>query len=291
MKKKVKYLLIISFLFLGFIPKVLADDNIIDFTKKGEINITFKELQTNDLLPDIEIKLYQVATISLNNNNIDYKLSKGFTNCHNNFDLTSENLISNLKTCMIESDTINYLQTTNKDGKVTFDNLELGLYMAVQNNKIEGYSTFSSFLIKIPETIDNKWIYKIEAKPKTDIFKTMELKVQKMWFNMYYDIPDKITVALMKDEEIIQTAELGNFNDWTYTFKDIPKYDSYIVKELDVPKGFKVVYRDYSNVYLIVNIDYLAQTGQNIILIIIFGFLGLILITLGLILTKRKKYE
>ena len=108
---------------------------------------------------------------------------------------------------------------------------------------------------------------------------------------MYYEIPDKITVALMKNDEILKTAELGNHNNWTYMFKDIEKYDSYKFVELDVTDGFKVVYRDYLDVYMIINIDYLAQTGQNLILMVTLSCIGLIFIVVGIYLNKRKKYE
>jgi len=293
MLKKINFMFLILGVFLSFIPIVLADDNnLIDLSRKGEITITLQGATHETPLEGIEIKLYQIATLDIENNNIKFNYLDGFSSCTVDLNnLNKKNIASDLENCRQENETTSFSKKTNYEGKVKFTNLSLGLYLAMQVNQIEGYSTFDSFLIMIPENIDNKYNYNVDATPKTDIFKTMELKVQKMWFNMYYPIPEKITVALMKDDEIIQTAELGNHNNWTYTFKDIPKYDSYKVIELDVPEGFKVVYREYSNVYMIINIDYLAQTGQNVILIVMLSCIGIMLIIIGLICQKRKKYE
>ena len=289
--KKIKYLLITIFMFLSFIPQVFANNNEINLSKKGTITITLNELETNKPLEGVNIKLYKVASLGIKDNNLNYTYEKGFLNCSSNLSNLNNLNSKDIENCLIEKDSINQIKTTNKSGKVEFLGLDLGLYLAVQENKLEGYSTFDSFLITLPENINDKWNYNVLSKPKTDIYELMDFKVQKMWFNMYFNIPDTIEIALMKGDEVVLKTFLGNHNDWTYTFKDIPKSDDYHAVELNVPKGFKVVYKDYSNVFMIINIDYLAQTGQNIILVIILFGLGLILIFLGIIFIKRKKYE
>lgn len=290
--KKNKFILIITFIILTFVLNVNAgSSNLIDFNKKGDVSLTLKA-GSETPLEGVEIKIYKIASPDIENNNLIYNYEKGFSSCSIDLNnLNDERIPSALESCLIEKETINLVKKTDSKGKVSFNNLDLGLYLLVQTNKMEGYSKFDSFLVMIPENIDNEWIYNIEATPKTEIYETMDLKVQKMWFNMYYEIPDKITVALMKNDEILKTAELGNHNNWTYIFKDIEKYDSYKVVELDVPDGFKVVYRDYLDVYMIINIDYLAQTGQNLILMVTLSCVGLIFIVVGIYLNKRKKYE
>lgn len=293
MIKKINFLIIIQFIFLTFIPIVNAkNNNIVDFSKKGQLSIILKSEDDNLLLEGVEVRLYQVANASLENNNLVFNYLEGFSSCDVDINNLSNKIIpTKLKNCLIESESKFETLTTDKKGKVKFKDLDLGLYLVTQMNELNNEYRFEPFLVMIPKDINNNWIYEIEATPKTDIYKLMDLKVQKMWFNMYYEIPEQIEVALLKGEDVVDTVVLNNDNNWTYVFKDIEASDDYKVLELNVPKGFKVVYKEYADVYMIINIDYLAQTGQDIILMVSLLVLGLVFILIGLYFEKRKKYE
>lgn len=59
---------------------------------------------------------------------------------------------------------------TNKEGVVTFDNLDLGMYLVVQTDRgnISGdYTLFSPYLISVPTASDGQFSYKISCTPKT----------------------------------------------------------------------------------------------------------------------------
>ena len=64
--------------------------------------------------------------------------------------------------------------------------------------------------------------------------------------------------------------------------------DKYNVKEINVPKGYTPSYKVDDYLFTITNTDTLAQTGQIFYPIIIFLFLGIILILTGLRIIKNE---
>ena len=81
----------------------------------------------------------------------------------------------------------------------------------------------------IPSEIDNKWIYDIESEPKTDIIRTIDLSVKKVWNttktnnNDSISLPKSIDIQLLLNDEIIDTVTLSEENNWQYTFSNIEK--------------------------------------------------------------------
>lgn len=47
----------------------------------------------------------------------------------------------------------------------------------------------------IPSEIDNKWIYDIESEPKTDIIRTIDLSVKKVWNTTKTNNNDSISIT------------------------------------------------------------------------------------------------
>lgn len=293
MIKKFSYLFVIAFIFLNFVPTVLAqNDNLIDFSKKGSIAITLKESESKTPISGVEITIYKVASMDIKDNNLIFNYVNGFENCNVSLDnLNNENLASSLEKCMVASSALKFTETTSTNGTVSFNNLDLGIYQVIQTKEKEGYSKIASFLVMIPENINNKWTYDIIAEPKTSIFEVMDLTIRKVWNNTILEITDKVTVSLLKGEDVIETVELNPDNNWTYTFENIEKSDDYSVLEVNVPTGYVATYQENNNIFTITNTDKLVQTGQNKILLLSLASIGLILLIVGLLFEKRKKYE
>ena len=80
-------------------------------------------------------------------------------------------------------------------------------------------------------------------------------------------------------------------NEWTHTWSDIEKSDKYSVKEINVPKGYKVTYSNEEYVFTVTNTDTLANTGQFYYSIIILMILGSLCVLFGVIELKKGKHE
>ena len=284
MKRKVNYLFIVIILFISLITNVKA--NTIDLSKKGSISVTLKEKSENVLIDGAEITIYHIGAASIKDNNLVFNKREELT-CDVSLDnLKDTKLVSDIAKC-INDNVIKYIGTTN-NGKVTFNNLNQGLYLVTQTKSTEGYSDIDSFLVAIPKVEDNKWIYNINALPKVDIYKVIDLVVEKKWNTISKNIPKYVNIELYKGEELIDTIELSEENNWTYTFEGIEKSDKYTIKEINIPKGYTPSYKVDGYSFTVTNTDTLAKTGQIFYPIIIFFVLGISLILVGLIAIKSE---
>lgn len=294
MVKRFSYLLIIFALFIGFNNMVYAKEMnyTVDFARKGSIDITLHEQTKDTYVEGAEITIYQIADAYNESGNLAYKYTEQFSDCEISLkDITKEGFYKEIEKC-INEDSIGIVDYTNENGNVTFTDLPLGLYLIKQTNKVDGYSTIDSFIAHIPVTIDNSWTYDIVSNPKTEIIRLMDIIVEKKWdIQNSRSTPISIIIQLLKGEEVIDEVTLSEENKWTHTWFQIEESDEYSVREKVVPEGYTVTYRQEGNTFVVTNIRTLVDTGQNHISSIILGSLGLILIIIGVIYEKRKKYE
>lgn len=287
LNKIIKSLILIFCIFFGVTLKLNAD-NIIDFDKKGNIKVTLIENSENVVVEGAEITIYKVADATEYNNNLKFEYVDEIKSCDFNLeDLENSNATSEILKC-ITKDVLSITKSTNDKGIVTFDNLDLGLYIVTQSNKVEGFSVIDSFLVMIPNVINNEWIYDISALPKTDIYKVMDLIINKVWNTVNENLPHEILVNLYKNDEVIETVVLNEENNWSYTFEDIEASDEYYIKEVNVPKGYIDSYQIVDNVFTIINSDKLPQTGQIFYPIVFLIISGVIFILIGIIILKRE---
>ncbi len=291
-KKRINYLLVIITLFLGFMLTVNAEENhTIDFSRKGSIEITLHELSEDTYVEDAKITIYKIADAYNEGVNLAFKYTEEFSSCNVSLDdLTDENLAKKIASCVTDG-VIGTSLSTDSDGVVKFTDLDLGLYLVSQTNKVEGYSNIDSFLVHIPKVIDNSWTYDIEARPKTDIYKEIDITVNKVWNTDDNDLPEKVEIELLLDGEVIDKVILNSSNNWTYTFEDLEKSDKYSVREVNIPKGYKASYSNNEYVFTVTNTDTLANTGQLFYSIIVLAVSGLIFILLGAIEMKKGNNE
>lgn len=261
--------------------------NTVDLTSKGSIDFTLKE-GTDNMIEGAEITLYYIASAQEENNNLIFSIREEINSCNVDLtDLTNIELVNDISNCDIEN-AIKYTGVTDINGKFKFEDLSLGLYYVKQTKNVSGYSNFDSFLVQIPKIENNKWALDIKAKPKTDIYKVIDLVVEKKWNSHSGNIPSKVVVELYDDLELIDTVELNKENNWSYTFVDMKLSDKYNVKEINIPKGYTPSYKVDNYLFTITNTDTLAQTGQIFYPIIIFLCLGVILVLTGLRIIKNE---
>lgn len=295
MNKIKKYLFLFITLLLISNNVVYADsnDHIVDFSRKGKFEVTLKDFDETNRIEGAEIALYHVASVSSQNNKLVYEFTEDFTECDADLsDLTKEELTDDIKQCITENMEPVQKQMTDSEGVAVFEELELGLYLVKQTNKVVGYSKIDPFLINFPKEVDNKWTYEIEAEPKTDIIRLMDVIVEKKWdIQNSKSTPESVIIELLKGQEVIDEVVLNNENQWTHTWSQIEESDEYSVKEKVVPEGYTVTYRQEGNKFIVTNIRTLVDTGQNYLVWFLLGTIGLGLVIFGVIYDKKSKYE
>lgn len=189
----------------------------------------------------------------------------------------------------------------NEDGFVEWNNLDLGLYLIIQTEKIDGYYILKPFIVSVPLKIENSWIYDVNGNPKfefiPDFSDEKELTVQKIWKDDGQSTPTSIKVKLFKDNIEFDTCILNAKNNWTMTWKHLSNESIWSVKEINVPKGYTVSYTSSGLEIVITNTSTnpneppLIDTGQLNWPIPLLAFIGIILFCAGWKMTFMKKVK
>ena len=145
---------------------VTASD--IDTDMKGSINVKFNS--KGDRKVSGELTLIKVADIKENGaDDIEYVYTSEFDECRleigSNID---ETFVSNLKTYIVDNEIMGYTKRIDSDGKISFDDLEIGMYFVMQTDT-DDYYKISPFVVTVPEEIDGKIYYNVDATPKTEV--------------------------------------------------------------------------------------------------------------------------
>lgn len=285
-------ILLLSLLLLSFSVTVLAAENTtIDFSRTGSVSVTLKTGDT--AIVGAELTLYRVADVQSKDGNLAFI----FTENYAGFGGAPENIqnaedILRLENYTRENSIAGESEKTDADGNIKFDNLSLGLYLAVQTGAAVGFSDCTPFLVMLPTEENGAWMYDIDATPKTDVARLIDLTVKKVWNDGKADTrPESVTVRLLKGETVIDTVTLNEQNGWSHTWEDVPESDLYSIKEKNVPKGYTASYQQNGYVFTITNTSTLIQTGQLIWPIPVLAVGGLVLFAVGLLLYRRNKKD
>ena len=253
----------------------------------GSISVTLIDQDGKTPIAGAELSLYRVATVSLNSkNNLSYTFTKAFEDCGAALDdpSLSVKLDAFVKDHSVTAEKL----VTDVHGKASFTNLPLGLYFVKQTSAVAGYAPCTSFLVTVPTVSEDGYVYDVNATPKTDIEKLCSITIKKTWnTDSYAKIPDSITVELLRDDTVVETATLSSGNNWQTTYTDMPESDSYSIKEVNVPAGFTATYSKNGYVFTVTNTSSLAQTGQLIWPIPVLAMAGLCLVGLGSIILRK----
>ena len=272
---------------IGTVLPVSAS-SVVNWEKTGSVSMTLKD--GDAAVSGAEITLYKVADAGNLNGNLHFS----FTDAFADFGGAPEKLqnaaaIQRLADYAAKQNVNGKTLRTDKKGTVCFENLSLGLYLAVQSDSVQGYADCSPFLVSIPTESDSEWIYDIDATPKTDIIRLVDITVKKVWNDDGKNRPDSVTVQLRNGDTVVDTVTLEEQNGWSHTWTGQPKSDAWSVKEINVPKGYTVSYQKNGFVYTVTNISTLIQTGQLKWPIPLLAGVGLLLFVGGWILYFKGK--
>lgn len=150
------------------VPAMADSTEVIDLSKTGSISLQMKD-KDGKAVSGGEIDLIPVADITAaTDGTLSYTYTNGFENCGVELgDLSGSSLAKDLKNAMGSSVT----KTTARigsDGRVVFDNLELGIYLLVQTSAAGDYKKISPFVVSVPLIENGEYIYNVNAEPKME---------------------------------------------------------------------------------------------------------------------------
>lgn len=261
----------------------------VDFDRLGSISVTLVDRDGKTPITGAELSLYYVATVTLNSSqNLSYNFTDTFKDC--GCALDDPALSVKLEALIEENSLYGKKLLTDAQGSAVFDNLRLGLYFVRQTNTVAGYAPCTSFLVTVPNQNTDGYVYDVNASPKTDIARLTDITVRKVWnTSASAKATDSVTIQLLKDDAVVETAILNAQNNWQVTYTDMPESDGYSILETDIPKGFTATYSQNGYVFTVTNSASLAQTGQLIWPIPVLAMAGLCLIAVGTIVLRKPR--
>lgn len=285
-RKLISVFLIVCGLFMMPMTAFAQD---FDSNRIGSISVILMDQDGKTPITGAELSLYYVATVKLNSkNNLSYTFTNAFEDC--GCALDDPALSVKLDAFVKEKSVSIQKLVTDAHGNATFTNLPLGLYFVKQTGAVAGYAPCTSFLVTVPNKSADSYVYDINASPKTDVAKLTDITIEKVWnTDASTKAADSVTVQLLRDGVVVETATLSEQNNWRIIYSDMPESDAYSIVEVNVPKGFTATYSQSGYVFTVTNSASLIQTGQLIWPIPILAMAGLCLITIGASVLKKTR--
>lgn len=257
---------------------------------KGSVKIVMKDRNTGEDIQGGVFAVYRVATIRQDDADLSYELTGTFADSKKDLTVLDD---SDLAEELVQFAKNPDATAEVKNGNVIFTNLEQGLYLVIQTETSEGYLPAKAFLVSIPVKDGDKWIYDIDATPKTEIKPEekapIELSVKKVWADKEKKHPTSVTAGLYEGDTLKEKVVLSDENNWIYTWKNLDGNKNWDVKEINVPKGYVVSYQKSEMLVTMTNTSGLIQTGQWNWPIPVLAFTGLVLILVGFVLLNSKR--
>ena len=287
---KRKLLSICLAILLSFAVSMPAFAVEIDAVQLGSVSVTLLEPHGEAPIEGVELALYHVASVTTNSNGqLHYIYRDDFADC--GVPLDDIDLTTVLSRFVAERSMDGRKAVTDGQGTAVFTELPMGLYFVKQTNSVMGYSQCRPFLVTVPYENENGYAYDVNASPKTEIAKLTDITIKKVWnTDETVKIADHVTVQLLHDGTLVETATLNNGNNWKTVYHDMPVSDGYSIKEVDVPKGFTATYSQKDYEFTVINTASLIQTGQLVWPIPVLALIGLTLIAVGTVLLRRARY-
>ena len=263
-----------------------------DPDQRGSISVTLVSPTEQEPMAGAELAVYYVATVQADGEgNLRYIASGDFD--QDAIPLDDPELAAKLDAFVSTRDVPSRKIVTDAQGIAVCTDLPLGLYFVKQTGAVEGFAPCRSFLVTLPIQTDSGFRYDVDASPKTDVARLISITVRKVWnTDKSTAVPGSVTVQLLRNDEVVETAVLDEQNHWQVTYENLPESDAYRIKEVHVPKGFTATYTQNGYVFTVTNTSSLAQTGQLIWPIPVLAMAGLFFLALGFaILRKSEKND
>lgn len=164
------------------------------------------------------------------------------------FSVLPQNLVT-----VIRRDNKEALKTgmTNSDGKVSFSDLEDGLYLVTGDRyQYSGYYydpipflVFMPYLTEeqaLDRDIDLEIKHTATRVPSSGGDSTVSRKVLKVWDDESNEEqrPEYVTVQLLNGEKVVDTQSLSAANNWRFTWTNLNRNGDWSVAEVDVPEHY-----------------------------------------------------
>ena len=142
-----------------------------DPSRTGSISVTMHSGDT--AVAGGSLTLYRVGEVQEENGDYRFAPTGNFADCGESFqDISAPELAERL--AQYAEGLTGLTLPIDDEGRVTFPELELGLYLLVQEEAAEGYYNAAPFLVSVPYMENGTYRYAVDASPKVELEKAPE---------------------------------------------------------------------------------------------------------------------
>lgn len=136
-----------------------------DLQRHGSVSITMS--YQNQPIAGGALTLYRVANVVSEDGNYGFSYTADFADCEIPVtELSSSALPDALAEMAAARNLEGMIQSLDENGKTVFADLELGLYLLVQETAAPGYKKANPFLVAVPYYDNGRYIYDVDTAPK-----------------------------------------------------------------------------------------------------------------------------
>lgn len=242
-----------------------------DYTKKGSVTVEIRESDGSSVGGGT-LTVIPVAEAVYDNGDNIFVFNEGFAGCGLDLGrLDSEisgasELAEEFAAWTTEKKIAGTEKEINEAGRVVFNNLDLGLYLFIQNTPAEGYESVHPFLVTVPLKNGEELVYDVDASPKLGsamgllyieppvkkVFKAKRGTLPKNEVFNFRMVPGEKDDPMPAPEGVVPDQETGSITvkhkAGTFTFgkiwfstEDVGKTYTYTISELG-GKNSKITY-------------------------------------------------
>ena len=171
MKKHLISALLALLLLLCLPLSAAAAHPVPDESQDGHCSITITMTYKGKAVPGGTLALYKVGDVQEDDGNYSFVPVKAIQSDISEFgNIESSDLPGKLAKLEMKLTPVTAKPVTiDKNGTVTFSNLEFGLYLVVQKTAASGYGKTSPFLVSVPYLYKGEYKSHVTSQPKTDL--------------------------------------------------------------------------------------------------------------------------
>ncbi len=270
-----------------------VDSYIYEPDQKCSLRVTLTLPEQQDaVIEGAEITLYRIADVIVSDSSIHYEYCGDFADFGDANELTEDKALPQKLFEFAQDEKLSGITlATDSKGIAKFENLDAGVYLGGETRKNNWDALFLPFLVCLPTSYDDKWLYDIDATPKIDVLQLTDINVKKVWNDDGTKRPQSVQIALTKNNTVVDTVTLSEANEWKYTWKNLPYGEDWNVKETVIPAGYTATYSKEGLSFTVYNSAALIQTGQLDWPIPLLAGGGLLLIILGFALNVSGRKQ
>ncbi len=286
-------------------------------------DISVLDMIDDQPIPDVEFQIYRVADY----HDGVFSWVPPYDEYSVTLDMDDKTTMSNLAETLypyIRRDNIQATATkkTGEDGTARFTSLQTGIYLITSTSHSKGGYRYQTIpvIVLLPHLLaDQTLSYSVDTEVKhtaaiipsdSSTPTTISRHALKIWDDDDYEEarPSAISVQLLKDGVIYDTATLSEHNGWRTTWSRLDASAEWTVIEPNVPDNYTVSMRQEGVTFVITNSyltelddeevptsekpidiedDKLPQTGQPIVPIISLAVAGTAFAVLGVYLRRK----